>query len=133
MKISRRQLMLGLSSSLGMISLPNYIWAEEKYSKREIEEFSLLPESRWSKEQKDGRNEVERKFRRRAIPRKNRNKLFEGLVWAVKQGKRDSKEICDTAKIYLETKYAEIPDWVKLLAYILSIISSILWILLLFI
>ena len=131
MNLSRRQLLLGLSSNL---CIPiSTIFAEEKYSEKEIEEFSLPPESRWSIKQRRGRDEVERKFRRRLIPRKHRGMLFEGLVFAVKQGKRDSQEICDVARIYLKKKYAEIPDWIKYLSYILSIISSILWILLLFI
>lgn len=138
MKISRRQLMLGIYSSLGVISLPNYIWAEEKYvegktkSGEVIHKLFLHPK-KWNKEQKEGRKEAELHFRKKRIPLRLRGRIFEALVFAVKDGKRDHKEIIERANEYLETFYSEVPDWMKWLLIILQIMAALLTILIIFI
>lgn len=91
------------------------------------------PKSKWTEEQVQGRAKVERRFRQRRIPRQHRDQLFEGLVYAVQQGKRKSQEIVDTAGEYLTKTFPEVPNWLKWLALMLSIMASILAILLLFI
>jgi len=125
MTLSRRVFLAGTAVLLGFPIVAIGVMPEER--------FSLPPQARWSKAQSDGRNKVERHFRRRVIPRQYRDQLFEGLVYAVAQGKRKSQEIVDEAGRYLTRVFPEVPNWLKWLATMLSIMASILAILLLFI
>ena len=122
MSISRRTFFGGLLLSTGLVA------AEPEFTRRR-----LPPQSRWSASQVRGRERAERLFRRRAIPREHRDEVFEGLVYAVSQGKRDHQEIVDTAAVYLTKAFPEVPNWLKWLAVCLSIMASLLAILLLFI
>lgn len=97
-----------------------------------VQRCALPPRSRWTARQIAGRRRAETHFWRRGIPRQHRDQVFEGLVYAVRQGKREPQEIVDEAGKYLQACFAEVPDWLKWLATLLSVLSSILWILLLF-
>lgn len=122
MSISRRTFFGGLLLASGVLG------AEPGFARRE-----LPPQSRWSTAQIRSRERAERLFRRRVVPREYRDQLFEGLVYAVAQGKRGHQEIIDTARVYLERAFPDVPNWLKWLAVCLSIMASLLAILLLFI
>lgn len=98
-----------------------------------MQRCALPPKSSWTRAQLDGRRRVERLMRRRGVPAQYRDEVFEGLVYAAREGKRGAREIVDEAGRYLRGCFAEVPDWLKWLAAILSVVSSIVWILLLFI
>jgi hypothetical protein len=119
--ISRRSFFGGILLATGAVA------AEPGFTRRQ-----LPPQSRWTAEQVRGRDRAERLFRRRAIPREYRDQLFEGLAFAVADGKRDHQEIVDAARVYLERAFPEVPNWLKWLAVCLSIMASLLAILLLF-
>lgn len=125
MVISRRSLLQFISLSL--FGVKSAVCAD-KHPKR-----TLPPKSQWTKQQVEGREEAEKKFRRRFIPRKHRDTLFEGLVYAVSTGERNPDRISAIAGDYLTTNYPEVPDWLKWLKIILPIIVNILWILIIFI
>lgn len=98
-----------------------------------LQRCALPPKSSWTRAQLDGRRKVERLMRRRGIPAQYRDEVFESLVYAARQGKRGANEIVDEAGRYLTGCFSDVPDWLKWLAAILSVVSSIVWILLLFI
>jgi len=116
------------AAGCSVASVPGFLAANTAEAK-----FSLPPRAQWSEKQEQGRREAERHFRRRRIPWKYRDQVFEGLVYAVKKGKREAQEIVDEAGRYLTAAFPEVPEWLKWLATLLSIMSALLTILLLFI
>ena len=131
MTLNRRSLLSGLvgaAGAAGLHCLPRFAFAAEG----EIV-FKLPAQSSWSTAQTEGHERVMKKFRQCRVLLRHRSKLFEGLVYAVSRGHREAEPIQQCAAEYLQKRYAEIPDWLKITALVLQIIVAIVTILLLFI
>jgi hypothetical protein len=126
--INRRTLLRGCAAAAGLCFSPRVSVAFAAEST-----FKLPAQASWSSAQKEGHGRAMKEFRKCRVPLRHRSKLFEGLVYAVSQGHRERDPIAKCATEYLQKTYAEIPDWLKIMALVLQIIVAIITILLLFI
>lgn len=130
MTVSRRCLLRSLAASAGLIILSPkhafcFVAAEST--------FKLPSQASWSSAQKEGHGRIMQEFRKCRVRPRHRARLFEGLVYAVSQGHRERDPIAKCATEYLQKTYAEIPDWLKIVALVLQIVVALVTLLLLFI
>lgn len=93
----------------------------------------LPPRAKWTPEQVRGRAELERLFARRQIRPEHRDRIFEAVVHAVRQGHRDHEAVAREAKAYLQRMWPDVPNWVYWIEAVLGILAKIISIALLFI
>jgi hypothetical protein len=130
MTLSRRSLLRGFAAATGLASFsPRYAFCLVAAEST----FKLPPQASWSSAQKEGHGRVMQEFRKCRVRPRHRAMLFEGLVYAVSQGHRERDPIAKCATEYLQKTYAEIPDWLKIVALVLQIIVALVTLLLLFI
>jgi len=124
----RRTLLRGCAAAAGLgFSRIGFAFAAAEST------FKLPPQASWSSAQQEGHGRIMREFRKCRVRPKHRAMLFEGLVYAVSQGHRERDPIAKCATEYLQKTYAEIPEWLKIMALVLQIIVALVTLLLLFI